>query len=129
LFKLHFLAGRKSKQIKLEATTRRVSGGQDQWHASATSDLETGFVSNALHFFAVPKGGADIRVAFDGTSSGLNETLWAPNLYLPSAKSGRLAAVVLRYFGWRTWIGGEMFHNFFMDWRCSANVLGFQWRG
>ena len=74
--------------------------------------LEPGFVSNALHFFAVPKGDSDIRVVFDGTSSGLNETLWAPNFYLPNA---RAAALNISYSSWMSDMDcGEMFHNFFM---------------
>ena len=40
--------------------------------------LETGRVQTFLHYFAVPKGEDDIRVVFDGTSCGLNETLWCP---------------------------------------------------
>jgi hypothetical protein len=77
------------------------------------SYLEPGFVSNALHFFAVPKGDSDIRVVFDGTSSGLNETLWAPNFYLPTA---RAAALNVSYSSWMSDMDcGEMFHNFFMD--------------
>jgi hypothetical protein len=75
--------------------------------------LEPGFVSNALHYFAVPKGDSDIRVVFDGTSSGLNETLWAPNFYLPTA---RAAALNMSFSTWMSDMDcGEMFHNFFMD--------------
>ena len=75
--------------------------------------LETGHVSNTVHYFAVPKGDSDIRVVFDGTSSGLNETLWAPNFFLPSARSASLC------MSFDTWMAdmdfGEMFHNFQMD--------------
>jgi hypothetical protein len=41
---------------------------------------------NLLHYFAVPKGEADIRVVFNGTSCGLNDALWSPNFYLPTAR-------------------------------------------
>jgi hypothetical protein len=72
--------------------------------------LEPGHVSNTVHFFAVPKGDADICMVYDGTSSGLNDTLFAPNFWLPSARS---AANVM---GFGTWMAdmdfGEMFHNF-----------------
>ena len=72
--------------------------------------LEPGHVSNTVHFFAVPKGDADIRMVYDGTSSGLNDTMFAPNFWLPSARS---AANVM---GFGTWMAdmdfGEMFHNF-----------------
>lgn len=42
-------------------------------------------VTKGLNYFAVPKGDYDIRVVFDGTSNGLNESLWSPNFFLPSA--------------------------------------------
>jgi hypothetical protein len=75
--------------------------------------LEVGHVTNTVHFFAVPKGEDDIRVVFDGTSSGLNETLWAPNFFLPSAKS---ASMVLGFSSWMSDMDfGEMFHNFNLD--------------
>ena len=51
---------------------------------------------------------------YDGTSCGLNETLWAPNFYLPSSKS---ASLLLTFSSWLADAEdyGEMFHNFFMD--------------
>ena len=74
--------------------------------------LEEGSVLSRVHYFAVPKGESDIRVVFDGTSSGLNETLWAPNFYLPTS---RAASLLLTF---TTWIAdvdfGEMLHNFFI---------------
>ncbi|KAI2491134.1 hypothetical protein MHU86_23420 [Fragilaria crotonensis] len=75
--------------------------------------LESGFVANTVHYFSVPKGDTDIRVVFDGTSSGLNNTLWAPNFFLPSAKS---AAMCMSFSTWMADMDfGEMFHNFHMD--------------
>lgn len=75
--------------------------------------LEPGHVTNTVHYFAVPKGDSDVRVVFDGTSSGLNATLWAPNFFLPSARSAAMS------MGFGTWMAdmdfGEMFHNFHMD--------------
>ena len=75
--------------------------------------LEEGFVRSNVHYFSVPKGDDDIRVVFDGTSSGLNNSLWAPNFYLPSSRS---AALLLTFTSW--WMAdvdfGEMFHNFFV---------------
>lgn len=87
--------------------------------------LESGYVSNTVHFFAVPKGDTDIRVVFDGTSSGLNETLWSPNFFLPSAKS---AAMCMSFSTWMADMDfGDMFHNFHMDpliRPCSGVELG-----
>ena len=70
-------------------------------------------MTHTVHFFAVPKREDDIRVVFDGTSSGLNETLWSPNFFLPSAKS---ASMVLTFATWMSDMDfGEMFHNFNLD--------------
>ena len=75
------------------------------------SYLEEGFVRSKVHYFAVPKGDDDIRVVFDGTSSGLNDSLWAPNFYLPNS---RAASVLLTFSTWMADVDfGEMFHNFF----------------
>ncbi|KAI2505417.1 hypothetical protein MHU86_9030 [Fragilaria crotonensis] len=74
------------------------------------SYLEEGYVESKVHFFGVPKGEDDIRVVFDGTSSGLNECLWAPNFYLPTS---RAASTMLTFSTWMADADfGEMFHNF-----------------
>jgi hypothetical protein len=50
--------------------------------------LPSGFVVNLLQYFAVPKGEANIRVVFNGTlSCSLNDALWSPNFYLPTART------------------------------------------
>lgn len=89
------------------------------------SYLETGFVKAKLHYFGVAKGDSDIRVVFDGTSSGLNSTLWAPNFFLPTSRD---AAMLLTYNTWMADVDfGEMFHNFFMDGKlrkCAGVDLG-----
>lgn len=104
--------GRRSKVVKLDPVKRQLVADKLEVMLSR-SYLEPGFVSNALHFFAVPKGEADIRVVFDGTSSGLNDSLWAPNFYLPTAKA---AALHISFTSWMSDMDcGEMFHNFFMD--------------
>ena len=36
--------------------------------------------------FYVPKGEDDIRIVFNGTSSGLNDALWAPHFGLPTVQ-------------------------------------------
>jgi hypothetical protein len=40
--------------------------------------IDVGLVKSLISFFDVPKGLTDIRMACDGTKSGLNEKLWAP---------------------------------------------------
>ena len=67
----------------------------------------------SLHYFAVPKGDSDIRVVFDGTSCGLNESLWSPNFFLPTSRN---ASELLSFDSWMADVDfGEFFHNFFAD--------------
>lgn len=74
--------------------------------------LEEGFMRSNVNYFTVPKGEEDVRVVFDGTSSGLNKALWAPKLFLPSA---RAAALLITFSTWLADLDfGEMFHTFFM---------------
>jgi hypothetical protein len=75
--------------------------------------VSNGFVKSLTSFFAVPKGVGDIRVVYDGTRSGLNDSIWAPNFYLPTIAS------VLHKSDDKTFYGdidiGEMFLNYFLD--------------
>ena len=79
------------------------------------SYLETGSVLSHLHYFAVPKGESDIRVVYGGTSSGLNDSLWSPNFFLPTARN---SSELLSFESWMSDMDfGEFFHNFPMDYR------------
>ena len=49
--------------------------------------ISPGLVVSLTSYFAVPKGGLDIRLVYDGTSSGLNEALWAPSFWMPTSES------------------------------------------
>ena len=75
--------------------------------------ITRGFVKSLISFFAVLKGESDIRIVYDATKSGLNESIWAPNFFLPTVDS------VLRNADSDTWYGdidlGEMFLNYFLD--------------
>jgi hypothetical protein len=63
-----------------------------------------GPVSNLMDFFDVPKGEIDIRVVYNGTTSGLNERLFAPGFFLPNADSaGRLLMYNSRTQWMPTW--------------------------
>ncbi|KAI2495940.1 hypothetical protein MHU86_18550 [Fragilaria crotonensis] len=114
--------GRKRlKKMKLSQNVRalvedKIEGMKRRYYLESV-----GHVSNSLDYFAVPKGDEDIRVVFDGTSCGLNDTLWAPNFFLPSASS---AAMLLTFQTWMSDMDfGEMFHNFPMEEklrRCSG---------
>ena len=103
---------RRQKGISLDSAQKPLVAAKLEGMRSRDY-LEIGHVTNTVHYFAVPKGDDDIRVVFDGTSSGLNETLWAPNFFLPSAKS---AAMVMDFSTWMSDMDfGEMFHNFNLD--------------
>ena len=75
--------------------------------------ITRGFVISLTGFFAVAKGEGDIRIVYDATKSGLNESIWAPNFVLPTVDS------VMRNATFDTWYGdidlGEMFLNYFLD--------------
>ncbi len=71
-----------------------------------------GVVKSLTSFFAVPKGGSDIRMVYDGTKSGLIEAPWAPWFALPTIEGH------LRFVGNETLMGdidiGDIFHNFIL---------------
>jgi hypothetical protein len=76
--------------------------------ATEIAELED-FILSYIDYFGVPKAD-DIRVVYNGSSCGLNPTVWAPNFWLPTPKS---ATRVINY----NYCGvdldmGEMFLNF-----------------
>jgi hypothetical protein len=72
-----------------------------------------GHVESLICFFAVAKGLSDIRMAYDGTRSGLNAVLWAPWFPLPTVNSH------LRLVEPGTFMAdndiGECLHNWMLD--------------
>ena len=72
-----------------------------------------GLVRSLIYFFAVPKGIQDIRMVYDGTSSGFNERIWVPNFGLPTCDT------LLRGTEPGTWMVdldvADMFLNFMLD--------------
>jgi hypothetical protein len=69
--------------------------------------IRAGPVYNLTDYSDVPKGESDIRIVHNGTSSGLNEALWAPSLFLPNSDS---AARLLMYHSFTVDADlGEMF--------------------
>jgi len=82
----------------------KLRGVQDKGY------IAEGKVVSLTSYFAVPKGAEDIRMVYDATASGLNECLWSPNFWLPSAEG--LAECVTE----DSWQGdldmGEQFLNF-----------------
>ena len=49
--------------------------------------ISPGWVASLTSYFAVAKGEEDIRIVYDGTESGLNESLWSPSFWLPNSLS------------------------------------------
>jgi hypothetical protein len=76
-----------------------------------------------MDFFDVEKGEDDIRVVFNGTSSGLNDVLSAPWFFLPTM-STMTRTVDVNY-----WMGdndfGEIFYIFLAPQRSTIA----EWRG
>jgi len=72
--------------------------------------IQEGHVDSLTSYFAVPKGETDIRMVYDGTKSGLNDSLWAPWFALPTIQTH------LRFVGAKSHMGdidvGDMFHNY-----------------
>jgi hypothetical protein len=69
-----------------------------------------GQVDSLTSFFAVPKGEDDIRMVFDGTKSGLNDSIWVPRFPLPTVAT-LLRAMEPGYY-MSDFDVGEMFLNF-----------------
>jgi hypothetical protein len=46
--------------------------------------IAPGYVWSLTNFFSVPKGDQDICMVYNGTSSGLNDSLWVPSFPLPT---------------------------------------------
>ena len=46
--------------------------------------IGVGSVKRYITFLLVPKGENDMHMVYDETSCYLNDTLWAPNFYLPT---------------------------------------------
>ena len=49
--------------------------------------LEPGFVDCIVPRFGVPKGEDDIRLVWDASRNGVNETLWAPSFIMPTFRT------------------------------------------
>ena len=70
-------------------------------------------MSSLINYFAVPKGLGDIRVVYDGTKCGLNQSVWSPNFFLPSVDSLLMSSSSTTWFAYLDL--GEMFLNYFID--------------
>ena len=72
--------------------------------------MKPGFVKTLIRYFSVPKGESDVRMVYDGTSSGFNDWVWAPSFSLTTIES------MLRLVDHQTWLRDldvrEQFLNF-----------------
>jgi hypothetical protein len=92
--------------------------------------ISPGLVVSLTSYFAVPKGELDIRLVYDGTSSGLNEALWAPSFWMPTSES---AVRVISFYSYLFDADiGECFLNFPNDRRlrkyCGVDLSPFKGR-
>jgi hypothetical protein len=49
--------------------------------------ITPGFVKSLTSFFLVPKGQDDVHMVYDGTVSGLNDSIWVPRFLLPTIET------------------------------------------
>ena len=83
--------------------------------------IKRGLVKSLIKYFAVPKGIDDVRMVYDGTASGFNESIWVPNFGLPTIDT------LIRATGPTTWMVdldiGDMFLNFMLH-RTARTFVG-----
>ena len=73
------------KQPIFEKNYSKIKKALKRGYLNIAPDVKK--VHNVIDYFGVEKGESDIRVVFNGTSCGLNGAVWAPNFWLPTAKS------------------------------------------
>jgi hypothetical protein len=83
------------------------------------------FLKSYIDYFFVPKAD-DVRPVYNGTSCGFNESIWAPDFWLPTAKSAT-RVLYYNYCGVGIADLGEMLLNFplpqvFVNFRASIWV-------
>ena len=49
--------------------------------------IKEGMVKSLIKYFQVPKGESDVRIVYDGTDSGFNDSIWVPNFSLPTIET------------------------------------------
>ena len=98
---------KKPKSVIFEKILSKVIKAIDRGYMTVSPRKD---IKNLIDYFGVDKGASDIRVVFNGTSCGLNDAVWAPNFWLPTAKS------MVRILGYNyspvDLDLGEMFLNF-----------------
>ena len=74
--------------------------------------IQPGWVDSLLHYFCVAKGLDDIRMVYNGTGCGLNNSVWAPHFGLPTVRQ-TLRSLLPGYCQCDMDVG-EMFLNFLL---------------
>ena len=75
-----------------------------------------GEVKSLTSFFAVPKGADDIRMVYDGTVSGLNDSMWVPRFLLPTIRTMLRSIVEYTFMGDAD--AGDFFLEFHLTCQC-----------
>ena len=72
--------------------------------------IASDYVVSLTSFFWVPKGEDDVRIAHNGTESGLNDATWVPSFWLPTPRTALRMMVPGTEMG--DLDAGEMFLNY-----------------
>ena len=74
---------------------------------------KVGSVLSLVHYCYIKKGLYDVRMVYNGTGCGLNDSIWAPHFGLPTVKH-TLCSLLSGYYQCNLDIG-EMFLNFLLN--------------
>jgi hypothetical protein len=100
----HYLTpAKRPKQIKIPLLVPKFQLVLDRGY------VQPGVIRSFIDYFDVPKAD-DIRLVYNGTSCGLNAALWAPNFWLPTAKTA-LRSLDFNFYSVDMDLG-DMFLNF-----------------
>ncbi|KAI2508968.1 hypothetical protein MHU86_5463 [Fragilaria crotonensis] len=94
-------------RAKVSAKLQKVV---DRGYIEIVEDAEK--VKSFMFMFDVPKGDSDIRMVYDGSRSGFNESIWAPWFALPTVDTMTRTVLTGGWCGDRDF--GEMFLNFML---------------
>lgn len=81
--------------------------------------VAAGFVKSLIRYFAVPKGESDIRMVYDGTSSGFNDSIWVPSFGMPVIES------VLRSTATYSWMADIDVADQFLNFRLHPDAQAY----
>ena len=70
-----------------------------------------------IKYFAVPKGGNDIRTVYGPTANKPNECVWVPSFWLPKLDS------FLRALDQNSWMADRNIADMFLNFQLHADVV------